>query len=1341
MTRPADAKSQSRQRPQTAGYASGSEQPQASGDPTLPNPGSHPETKHSKPSSGSSSFNNHSSGLQFNAPGGTQNSNTGSGNQFTAANFHGPVNFGRNFVEQVETDEIALLKCLHESTSMSDCESNRDYNSSRLVEGTCQWFLNDNTYKSWLEKATPSVLLVSAGPGSGKSVLATFLIDKLRGSRSNADPTVCCFFFKDGNYKLNTATSALSALLLQLFDEEPCLLVHAMKEYRIKGQKFTEDFGTLQKIFTKAAENHCRDKVICVIDGLDECEDSDRNLLVRHLARLDSGPLRTNTQRTTMKFIVTSRWYGWIEREFPPSSIIRPNADAISKDVAVVVDSEIRNLGSKRKLSIDLQNELKKHLVSNADQTFLWVSLILDQFKTSKDFEGTEEQCWERVKNLPPDLDAAYERILKQSTNPKRAKKILHIIVAAARPLTPTEMDIALAIDREHKSIEDLKPSRLPSIECSIRDVCGGLVKVVGSQRNQKIDLVHHTAKEFLVRRSYNVMPCQGFWTLIVWAIYSVYQTIHDFIARSLGLWKHSLEPVESNRVLAEICISYLLFEEFSSSPLVMDSEAKALDILGTVDRYTNKHEFLDYAAKHWANHLKETETGKETALLKSGLEVCNADSTRFLTWFQVYWTTVDSLWLCPKNFTNLMVWSYFGHEAIVRLLLKKGANVAAEDDGGKTALHWAVENGHKSVAQTLWESGANVDVKDTNGWTALHIAAAKGHQGLAELLLVKGANVATFTNRGQAALHLAAGNGHKELARLLLNCGTNVNMKTNILEYTALHLAARNGHKEVAQLLLDDRADVNMKTATIGEYMAEYTALHLAATDGHTEVAELLLDRRGNPAAADKMGETPLHKAAKKGHAAVASLLLEKNADITAKDKSGETPLHKAAKKGHAAVASLLLDGNANVAAKDSNGAIALHYAAANGRDTVAQLLVEKKVADVAAKDNDGKTALHYAARSPDEVVARLLIEQGGASIAATDNDGKTALHHATANGRQKMVQLLVEKGANICAEDNSGKTALHYAAANGREAAVKLLLTNDRVNVNARDKDSRTPLCWAADNGHEAVERQLVEKEFDPELKDEGYHNIQLSIAARYGLKAVVRRLLDKGANLESKDKYGRTPLLRAAENGHEAVVRQLLDKGADLESKDEFSNTPLWQAAKNGCEAVILQLLEKGADFESKDKFSNTLLSWVAGNGHEVVVRQLVEKGADLESKGNYGQTPLSGAAANGHEVVVRQLVEKGADLESKDNYGQTPLSRAAANWRDVVVRQLLEKGADLESKDNYGQTPLWHAAANGVEVVVRQLVEKGADLESKDNYGRTPLSQAAANGHEAVVRLLQ
>jgi ankyrin repeat protein len=72
------------------------------------------------------------------------------------------------------------------------------------------------------------------------------------------------------------------------------------------------------------------------------------------------------------------------------------------------------------------------------------------------------------------------------------------------------------------------------------------------------------------------------------------------------------------------------------------------------------------------------------------------------------------------------------------------------------------------------------------------------------------------------------------------------------------------------------------------------------------------------------------------------------------------------------------------------------------------------------------------------------------------------------------------------------------------------------------------------------------------------------------------VVKRLLDKGAELESKDKYGCTPLSAAAVSGHEAMVKLLL--GAGLEPKDEYlGQTPLSLAAANGREVVVKLLLD--------------------------------------------------------------------------------------------------------------------------------------------------------------------
>jgi ankyrin repeat protein len=86
-----------------------------------------------------------------------------------------------------------------------------------------------------------------------------------------------------------------------------------------------------------------------------------------------------------------------------------------------------------------------------------------------------------------------------------------------------------------------------------------------------------------------------------------------------------------------------------------------------------------------------------------------------------------------------------------------------------------------------------------------------------------------------------------------------------------------------------------------------------------------------------------------------------------------------------------------------------------------------------------------------------------------------------------------------------------------------------------------------------------------------------------------------------------------LTAAGNGHEAVVKLLVEKGADLESKDRFGRIPLSLAAMNGHEAVVKLLVEKGADLEYKDHNGQTSLSFATKYGHKAVVKLLLEKGA--------------------------------------------------------------------------------------------------------------------------------
>ncbi len=57
-------------------------------------------------------------------------------------------------------------------------------------------------------------------------------------------------------------------------------------------------------------------------------------------------------------------------------------------------------------------------------------------------------------------------------------------------------------------------------------------------------------------------------------------------------------------------------------------------------------------------------------------------------------------------------------HEAVVRLLMKHGADIEARNTKGLTALFQAAVNDSEPVVRLLVELGANIDAEDKDGET-----------------------------------------------------------------------------------------------------------------------------------------------------------------------------------------------------------------------------------------------------------------------------------------------------------------------------------------------------------------------------------------------------------------------------------------------------------------------------------------------------------------------------------------------------------------------------------------------------------------------------------------------
>jgi ankyrin repeat protein len=74
--------------------------------------------------------------------------------------------------------------------------------------------------------------------------------------------------------------------------------------------------------------------------------------------------------------------------------------------------------------------------------------------------------------------------------------------------------------------------------------------------------------------------------------------------------------------------------------------------------------------------------------------------------------------------------------------------------------------------------------------------------------------------------------------------------------------------------------------------------------------------------------------------------------------------------------------------------------------------------------------------------------------------------------------------------------------------------------------------------------------------------------------------KELLNRGANVNAKDKDGKTPLMLAAVQDHDLIVRSLLENDADVNVKDKDGNTALMLAIEKEYAEIVELLKQAGA-----------------------------------------------------------------------------------------------------------------------------------------------------------------
>lgn len=189
-------------------------------------------------------------------------------------------------------------------------------------------------------------------------------------------------------------------------------------------------------------------------------------------------------------------------------------------------------------------------------------------------------------------------------------------------------------------------------------------------------------------------------------------------------------------------------------------------------------------------------------------------------------------------------------------------------------------------------------------------------------------------------------------------------------------------------------------------------------------------------------------------------------------------------------------------------------------------------------------------------------------------------------------------------------------------------------------------------------------------------------LHAAAAQGSDEDIRRLAQAGADLNTRDGNGRTPLHVAAFQGHGATARALIAVGADPSLLDNQRYDAVTIAAVRDDVPTLKALLAAGASAKLiTSVYDGTALIAAAHLGHDGIVRELIRAGAPLDHVNNLGWTALIEAVVLGdggarHTETVRALLEAGADARIPDRNGATPLQLAQARGYGGIVSLLRE-----------------------------------------------------------------
>ncbi|OAX80282.1 hypothetical protein ACJ72_05386 [Emergomyces africanus] len=557
-----------------------------------------------------------------------------------------------------------------------DFQAIHDRASSEYSSGTGVWVLSGEQLQCWLH-GEHRLLWIHGIPGSGKTVLMSTILNQCLLPKASEKRVVAYYYCDFRNHDSCRPESVVGAIILQICQILPSFPAdvgdsferHIGKDGKAAPPNLEELGALLRQVLPLVPD------VTIAVDALDECHE--RETLVKILKDLSSN------SSTAVKVIVSSRREVDIVRFLKDHPCISTQSSDADEDIHQYIRSAMKLRPRLQKLSQALQEHIVDTLTKGAGGMFRWVKCQLDELSRLR----TDGAIKSALRALPRDLDETYERILSRisESDTPLARQALLWLSHASRPLTLSELAEGAVLQPNMSTLDPEDKLRDPE---DILEVCGSLVSMDGAH----VILAHNSVRDYL---------------------------LSPRVASNLPTFY--LPESRCLPELATLCLTYLLLTPFSTGPCLTADDMLA--------RLTN-WPLLPYISHNWADHARPYLNPSHNPSLHTLATTLFADpaTPNFFSWVQILFIRprrLDQTYsLYPRTGTPLYYATSFALTSVVQHLLTQGSDVNAPGGrAGGTPLHAACWRMHADVIRLLLRSGAELDAEDRNRQTPVNMA------------------------------------------------------------------------------------------------------------------------------------------------------------------------------------------------------------------------------------------------------------------------------------------------------------------------------------------------------------------------------------------------------------------------------------------------------------------------------------------------------------------------------------------------------------------------------------------------------------------------------------------